>query len=340
MSSSTVDSSVVRQPVSWTAFSVRRHSRMRSSLSQKLCWWVTTLVGALLLGVSASADATKDTITVLGLGSMGGAVASCLAKNYTVHGWNRSPKEYDGITMYASPNEAVQHSKQVLIFIDAWDGTVERLEELSLDLQDRTVVVFSTYTPDDIKKVDSSGYTLVGGAVVGVPQTICTPQALILTTKEVSILESVGRVVALGEDVGLASLVNMALIWVITFGLIGLELSHLVLSRYGVDSSVVSQFTELSIDVGSEYGKLLMPSVSKAFASGSFGKSYVPVGVFRRVLRKQLSFLETLGLEEDDTFLDSYVRSLERVPDEQDGPVAWTQHLDQHSGAKGFQTEL
>jgi hypothetical protein len=213
-----------------------------------------------------------------------------------------------------------------LLFVDDWSATKELLESLRQTLTGKQIVVFSTYTPSDIESVRIDG--LIGGAVVGVPQTVCTHQTLVVTSSPVEALDAVGRTVALeGNRSGLASLINMCLIWTIHFGIAGHELAHLALQRYGATDTVVETYSELAVSVGTKLMAQLLPAVSSSFRQDDYAAKYVPVGVLRRVCAMEIAYLKN-SLEITNTFRDAYLESLEKVPNERDGPVAWTQHLE------------
>ena len=310
----------------------------------------------------------EEAVTVLGLGKMGTAVLQCLvgaadsgehyydsaagSRRTAVHAWNRGVEkrravaDLESVTVHETARSAVASSPTTLVLIDDWPGTVQLVRDLLLTVSDdgettaatlhnKTIVLFSTYTPTDIQEVErelfsvvegsSSSITLVGGAIVGVPQTICSEQALILTSADVPVLHRVGRTVAFsGEDVGLAALCNMALILVITFGIAGQELALLIVREYGVDQHFLDTYTSLAAEIGPSYIQMLLPAVSKAVTNRDYERSYVPVGVFRKVLQMHASFMDHLGIA-SDTFLASYLRYLQKITNEKHGPAAWTE---------------
>lgn len=282
----------------------------------------------------AQTDSSPPDITVLGLGKLGVAVVKCLAEgeNVTIHAWNRGVEKRKAVkdmaTVHETAESAVQASSLTLIMIDEWDGVVQLIKDMGKKIwKDRTVVLFSTYTPTDIQKLqegylyDAAG-TLVGGAIVGVPQTICSPRALILTSAHVPSLRKIGRNEAFLGDVGFAALANMAMILVITFGLAGQELAHLIIDRYGANEKFLEIFAPLAVEVAPVYTQMLLPMVSKSITTKQYERSYVPVGTFRRVLQMHANFMKDLGIA-DDTFLASYLRYLGKVQDVTFGPAAW-----------------
>lgn len=283
---------------------------------------------------------SPSSVTVLGLGYMGTAVLRCLAKNgVQVHAWNRGAEKREAVrdvaTVHQTAAAAVQASNVTLVLIDDWEGSVKLIRDMDkLMWKNRTIILFSTYTPTDIQKLqadffDESG-TLVGGAIVGVPQTICTNKALILTTADFPVLNAAGRTVSFEGSVGLAALANMALILVITFGVAGQELAHLIIEKFGVDEQFLEIYAPLSAEIGPDYLKMLLPMVSKSITTKEYERSYVPVGVFQRVLQMHATFMDGLGIA-DDTFLAAYLQYLDRVPNKKFGPASWIEQAVQIS---------
>jgi len=288
--------------------------------------------------VGATNDDEEDAVTVLGLGAMGTAVVQCLAqKNYTIHAWNRGHEKLQAVSDIAitheTPFAAVQATNLTLILIDDWEGVVDLVENMLLDetiRANKTFVVFSTYTPTDIQKLQRRvKYNLVGGAIVAVPPTICSDKAHILmsTTAPIPALESVGHVTAFpGDDVGLAALANMALNLVITFGVAGQELASLMIRQYDhADAAFEDSVAALSAQVAPAYLQMLLPTVSQQVATSKYEHSYVPSTVFRKVLKMHAAFLGHLGIA-DDTFLAAYLRSLDKIENPKFGPAAWVEY--------------
>lgn len=291
------------------------------------------------------ADAVDDAhVTVLGLGHMGSAIASCLAETTVVHAWNRSPRPgMEGVVqqMHSTAENAVRASNLTMVCIDDWEGTVDLLQRLDsisdVWTEDRTVVVFSTYTPHDIQQLQARLHIprLVGGAVVGVPATICSQQAWILVsdappTDHRGAFSTLGKETVLpNSDVGSAALINLSLVLTITFGIAGHELAHLILQAYSTASHshlLVEMYSSLASEIGPKFGALLLPSVSKAMSSQLFSDSYVPAHVLAKLLGKIEAYAtQQLGLV-DDNFLSAYLVHLGKVTDKEEGPAAWTKY--------------
>jgi 3-hydroxyisobutyrate dehydrogenase-like beta-hydroxyacid dehydrogenase len=289
-------------------------------------------------------------VTILGIGGMGGAVLQCLQKTNTVHAWNRGKEKLHSVVeqypetvqVHDRASDAVRASDVTLIIIDDWSGILELIDSVNtMDAgaawHNKTVVLFSTYSPTDIQKLVTASTqqhhhkVVVGGAIVGVPQTICTDQALILTSHAnegasiiTNLLQPLGRVVAFTNDVGLAALANMALILVITFGIAGQELAQFIFRKYGVDEYFNQMFESIAAQVAPLYIKMLLPLVSKAITNREYEDSYVPVAVFRKVIQMHADFIGDLGIA-NDTFLASYLFYLKKVSEDSYLPAAWVE---------------
>jgi hypothetical protein len=216
-----------------------------------------------------------------------------------VHAWNRSPPRHlthdssSTIRLHSTLESAVGNATtttgMVLVVIDDWTGARQVTSNVARYIAAReqreragarltttttTVVVFSTYTPDEMQDLfdalsssslsssqSSPSHTmnLVGGAIVGIPETICSTATLVLLSASSSstgqavktLLDPLGTVVSIDADdveeedpspsssslslnhtnnnVGSASLLNIALILTITFGLAGSELALLMI---------------------------------------------------------------------------------------------------------------
>ncbi len=130
-------------------------------------------------------------IAVLGLGSMGSALARCLLDaGHIVSVWNRTPGKADdlaerGATVYASPGEAVAASEFTIICIKSHRETVELVEGLDQPLSGKTVCDMSTGDTSDADKLVSilsergAGYML--GMINAYPSGIGKDDTTILT---------------------------------------------------------------------------------------------------------------------------------------------------------------
>ena len=130
-------------------------------------------------------------IAVLGLGSMGSALARCLVDaGHNVSVWNRTPGKSDdlaerGASLCASPGEAVAASEFTIICIKGHRESVELVEGLDTPLSGKTVCDMSTGDTSDADNLVSilsergAGYML--GMINAYPSGIGKDDTTILT---------------------------------------------------------------------------------------------------------------------------------------------------------------
>ncbi|MEW2016118.1 NAD(P)-binding domain-containing protein [Rhodococcus sp. NPDC076796] len=118
----------------------------------------------------------RPTITVLGLGAMGTAIASAAAaKGFEVRAWNRSPRSRDelglrGIELVESLTDSVDRTDLVVICVRDHDASRVLIERVASALAGRVVVNVSTGTPaqatESADHAAQLGVRYVSGAVM------------------------------------------------------------------------------------------------------------------------------------------------------------------------------
>ncbi|KAF3490879.1 uncharacterized protein GIQ15_00396 [Arthroderma uncinatum] len=174
-----------------------------------------------------------STVSVLGLGEMGAALASAFVSNsHPTTVWNRTvSKATDlvqrGAILASSPAECIRASSElVVVCLVNHDAVKETLlsEATLAALEGKTLVNLTNGTPAQAREMASlvaaHRVEYIHGGIMAVPSMIGTPAAFILYSSSSSTFESVestlgvlGRVnFVSGEDVGRASLLDMALL--------------------------------------------------------------------------------------------------------------------------------
>ncbi|TDB82305.1 NAD(P)-dependent oxidoreductase [Actinomadura sp. KC216] len=171
--------------------------------------------------------AEQTSVTVLGLGFMGTALAEALLKNgHSVTVWNRSPGKAEplaakGARPAATAAEAIAASPLVIVCMSVY-GNADGV--LTGDvLAGRTVVQLTNGTPKQARAlaehVTGSGGRYVDGGIMAVPQMIGGPDALVLYSGDEAAFEenrallgAFGGARFLGTDPGLAPLFDLALL--------------------------------------------------------------------------------------------------------------------------------
>lgn len=174
----------------------------------------------------------KKRVAVLGLGSMGAALAEALlGAGYEVTVWNRTPGRAEGLVARGarragSVAEAVRAGEIVLVCILDYGDIGPLLEQQGggrAALQGRVVVNVTNGSPEEARamaeRVTALGAGYLDGGIMAVPEIIASPEAFVLYSgsREAfeahrEVLEAFARSVYLGEDPGLAPLHDLALL--------------------------------------------------------------------------------------------------------------------------------
>lgn len=168
-------------------------------------------------------------ISILGLGSMGSALARVIQRaGHTLTVWNRSPEKMQpfvdgGAGGAGSIAAAIGASPSTLICVDGYDVTRAMLDTTDVTplLAGRTVIQLSTGTPlearEDAEWFGERGAAYIDGAILGGPRNIGTESGQILFAgpepawREVEgLLDCLGGLVRyLGENIRAASALDL-----------------------------------------------------------------------------------------------------------------------------------
>lgn len=174
------------------------------------------------------------TVTVIGTGVMGSALARALAgAGHEVTAWNRTPSRAlplasAGVTIADGLLDAVGGSDPVIMCVSNQVAAAELLADPALAglLRGRTLIQMTTGTPADGRRnaawAQPLGIGYVDAAILAYPREIGTPDAEIFYCGPAAapeaapelgpLLSALGTAHYLGEDAGRASVVDAALI--------------------------------------------------------------------------------------------------------------------------------
>ncbi len=179
----------------------------------------------------------SSSVTVLGLGKMGSALASAFLKNgHTTTVWNRTADKANelvdkGALRAATVSEAVSASRLVVVCVLNYETMYEILASASDALSGRVLVNLTNGTPEQARQASKwaieLGAEYLDGGIMAIPPMISQPSALLLYSGSQSAFEarqqelsSLGTSMFLGVDSGLASLYDLALLSAM-YGLFG-----------------------------------------------------------------------------------------------------------------------
>ncbi|MGC7095489.1 NAD(P)-dependent oxidoreductase [Amycolatopsis lurida] len=168
-------------------------------------------------------------VTFAGLGDMGRALAAAVLRNgFTATVWNRTPGKAGelvaaGAHEAAGLGEAFEASPVVILCVVDNTAVGELLDAAGDRLRGRTVVNLTNGTPRQARelaeRVTALGAEYVDGGIMAVPPGIGTEASFVLYSGPEGVVEArrglfetFGGVQYVGEDTGLASLYDLALL--------------------------------------------------------------------------------------------------------------------------------
>ncbi|WP_328475016.1 NAD(P)-binding domain-containing protein [Actinoplanes sp. NBC_00393] len=168
-------------------------------------------------------------VTLLGLGAMGSALAAALLKaGHSVTVWNRTPGKADrlagpGVTVAATPDDAVRANNVIIVCLLDHASVHEVLDPPAGELAGRTVINLTTTSPAQARELAAwaagADVTYLDGGIMAVPGMIGRPGSSILYSGAAAafdqhrpLLDEWGESRYLGAEAGLASLYDLALL--------------------------------------------------------------------------------------------------------------------------------
>ncbi|MGV9305957.1 NAD(P)-dependent oxidoreductase [Nonomuraea sp. NPDC003727] len=168
-------------------------------------------------------------VTVLGLGSMGSALAGALLdKGVETTVWNRSAGRAEalvarGARAAATPREAVEAGDVVIACVLDYGALLEVLEPVTGSLAGRELVNLTSGSPEQARQMAAwalaHGVGYLDGAIMTTPPGVGSQEMMFLYSgsREVfearrEVLSALGDPVRLGDDPGMASLYDAALL--------------------------------------------------------------------------------------------------------------------------------
>ena len=134
----------------------------------------------------------KKNISVIGLGSMGFALAETLLKaDFNISVWNRTSSkaqkfENKGVNICSTPNEAFKNSQYIVASLsnyEAWDNIIDS-NQIDMDLSGKTIIQLTTGSIEEVGAlndwVKKYNGDLLEGVISCFPSQIGTEESLIL----------------------------------------------------------------------------------------------------------------------------------------------------------------
>jgi 3-hydroxyisobutyrate dehydrogenase-like beta-hydroxyacid dehydrogenase len=174
-------------------------------------------------------NAGRRAVTVIGLGSMGTALAAALLeRGHPTTVWNRSARKAQplverGARLAATPREAIEASPLILVCVLDYEALHTVLDPVADTLAGKALVNLSSGSPEQAHQTLawalSHGADYLDGAIMTTPPGVGSPEMMFLYSGSDTAFEAhratlaaLGDPLYLGTDPGLASLYDAALL--------------------------------------------------------------------------------------------------------------------------------
>lgn len=263
-------------------------------------------------------------VTVIGLGAMGSAIAGALLDaGCDVTVWNRNAArcnalEARGATRARTPDAAIRSSPATVFSIDDYAASREVLDqpEVASAVADRTLVQFSTGTPQDARDAEqwahANGAKYLDGAILAYPREIGA-SALVFVSGNATEFEQHRPVLAnltdnlryLGAAIGSAAALDLAVLSYYIGSHLGLVHGALICESESVEADVLSSVIvdSLPSDVTE------VAHLGEALTRNDFSSPGASLGVYSGILDRLLAQARDAGVNaEFAAFADGLVK--------------------------------
>lgn len=307
---------------------------------------IILLIATVSLLTPAAVQAEKAVVGVVGLGQMGQSIVQCYSQHgYQVHAWNRGEHRRQQVQDLGLKGahvhdqlEQVLASTDLIIMAIMGGRDLENAQELIQSIpaecwRGKTLMQYSAHEPLSAKKheklLHSLGANLIAGAMMAEPQDVCGEGMYFVASSDpanleefVPMLAKMGPLIKYEDDVGLASLADVGLLITWYFGISGLEMAYLLMERYGAPASFQERFLYLAKDVVTAFFPRRAEEVYHVISTKKWTESVDTKELAVDVFEVWLAFLKKMGVE-DDTFLHSFYKYLQLIPNGKDAMSRW-----------------
>ncbi|WP_405149739.1 NAD(P)-binding domain-containing protein [Nocardia salmonicida] len=252
-------------------------------------------------------NATETSVTVIGLGLMGQALAGAfLAAGHPTTVWNRTPAKADrlvaeGARLAPTIGDALRAGSITIICVSDYPAVRELFD--TTEVGGTTLLNLtsgdSAQARETARWFAQRGAHYLDGAIMAIPQAIGTPDAVILHSgpqadfdTHQSTLEALGTVSYLGADHGLASLYDVAgltMMWsILNAWLQGTAL----LRTAGVDAATFAPFAQMMAAGVASW----LPGYAEQIDNGSYPAEVAALETDARTMAHLIEECEALGV--------------------------------------------
>ena len=252
-----------------------------------------------------------ENVTVIGLGSMGKALAAAfLRAGHRTTVWNRTPEKAGplvarGAVLAPTVPAAVAASPLVITCLTGFDETRNALEPAAGALAGRTLVTLNSGAPAQARETaewaSGHGARFLGGAIKNVPSAVGAPDTLLyyggdrsaFAEHESTLRVLGGDTVHLGDEPDLAALYEMAVGATLLPALVGFFQGAAAVQARGLPASTLVPFTVKWLEmIGS-----LLPTFAREIDAGDYTDAQSSVGLFLAAEEWDVEFGRETGVD-------------------------------------------
>lgn len=238
--------------------------------------------------------ADRAPVTVIGLGSMGAALAEAfLDAGHPVTVWNRTavkaaPLVARGAVHTPAVDDAVAAGSLVITCLTTYDDTREALTPVTAALAERTLVTLNSGSPAGARAMAAwatgHGARFLDGAVKDVPSAVGAPATLLYYSGDRAVFDHHeetlrvlgGDTVHLGNEPDLAKLYEMAVGGTLLPALVGFFQGAAAVQSRGLQASTLVPFTVKWLEMISS----TLPTLAQQIDSGDYTGPMATVDLF------------------------------------------------------------
>ncbi|MEV4153895.1 NAD(P)-binding domain-containing protein [Nocardia salmonicida] len=252
-------------------------------------------------------NATETSVTVIGLGLMGHALAGAfLAAGHPTTVWNRTPAKADrqvaeGARLAPTIGDALRAGSITIICVSDYPAVRELFD--TTEVGDTTLLNLtsgdSAQARETARWFAQRGAHYLDGAIMAIPQAIGTPDAVILHSgpqadfdTHQSTLEALGTVTYLGADHGLAALYDVAGLTMMWSVLNAWLQGTAMLRTAGVDAATFAPFAQMMAAGVATW----LPGYAEQIDNGSYPAEVAALETDARTMAHLIEECEALGV--------------------------------------------
>ncbi|RJL23094.1 NAD(P)-dependent oxidoreductase [Bailinhaonella thermotolerans] len=254
----------------------------------------------------------RTPVTVLGLGSMGAAVAGAfLDAGHPTTVWNRTaakaaPLVERGAIQAATVAEAVAASPLTISVLTTFEDTRAALEPAGAALAGRALVTLNSGAPEGARRTAEwaagHGARFLAGAIKNVPAAVGAPDTLlyyggdkgVFADHEATLRVLGGDTVHLGEEPDLAALYEMSVGATLLPALVGFFHGAAGLRARGLEARSMVRFSVKWLEMIAS----ILPVLAEQIDAGDHGDAFSSVNLFLAGADEEREFSRELGLDD------------------------------------------